>query len=276
MADVVRLKVWLNDWRDKDACDAAYAAHFAGRKIAVSTIGSWGFPLPFAIVEAELTAQVGGPSDCRHECVAGQDVAQALAKLELEARDVVSVNVTLADVRQLHAMEEAWTAFFKPPYPARTVSVAPLADPSMRVGIEATAVKGGGEPVEPRGLSRVPGAASTAMLAGDRLFISAQAGLEAEGVMNQTRAAWQRINAVLESARMDVTHVVRANNSLTDWRNYKAFNGAYGEFVTPPYPPRATVVAGLAEPAALVQIEVFAHRAGCDATVLQANEEIGR
>ena len=277
MADVERLKVYLADWRDKDACDEAYAVHFAGRNLSLSTVGSWGFPLPFAVIEAELTAHVGGASTCRHQCVAGEDAPQALAKLT-QVRDVVSVNVTLADARHLPALEEAWSAFFRPPYPARTVSVAPLADMSAQVSLEATAVSGGGEPVEPRGLYRVPGAASTAMRAGDHLFISAQPGLDgegrmAEGVEAQARAAWRRINAVLEASRMDASHVVRANNWLTDWRGYRAFNRGYGEFVAPPYPPRTTVVAGLAQPSAMVQIEALAHRGGGEATVLQASSE---
>src|SRR5437762_13860693 len=90
MADVVRLKVYLTDWRGQEACDEAYAAHFAGRQLSLSTVGCWGFPLPFAAVEAELTAHVGGASACRHHCVAGEDAAQALAQLNLQARDVVS------------------------------------------------------------------------------------------------------------------------------------------------------------------------------------------
>jgi enamine deaminase RidA (YjgF/YER057c/UK114 family) len=53
----------------------------------------------------------------------------------------------------------------------------------------------------------------------------------------------------------------------------KAFNAVYGDFVHPPYPPRATVViGGLVEPQALVQIEALAHREGRNATVLECNE----
>ena len=63
---------------------------------------------------------------------------------------------------------------------------------------------------------------------------------------------------------------------LTDWRGYRDFNAAYGEFVEPPYPPRATVLAGLVPPSAQVQIEAIAHRAGGEATVLDATAKEAR
>ena len=46
----------------------------------------------------------------------------------------------------------------------------------------------------------------------------------------------------------------------------------YGAVVTRPYPPRATVLAALADPRACVQVEAVAHRGGGDATVLEARE----
>jgi enamine deaminase RidA (YjgF/YER057c/UK114 family) len=64
--------------------------------------------------------------------------------------------------------------------------------------------------------------------------------------------------------------VVRTNNILTDWRLYAGFNAGYGAFVAPPYPPRATVHAKLADPRACVQIEAIAHRLGREASVLEA------
>jgi hypothetical protein len=60
-----------------------------------------------------------------------------------------------------------------------------------------------------------------------------------------------------------------SNNWLVDWRSYKAFNTGYADFVQPPYPPRATVIGGILEPEALVQIEALAHRDAHFATVLE-------
>jgi 2-iminobutanoate/2-iminopropanoate deaminase len=114
------------------------------------------------------------------------------------------------------------------------------------------------------------------MLAGDELYIGGQLGAARDGSMpadaaQQTRAAWMRVQALLEEAGMALEDVIRTSNVLTDWRNYAAYNEGYGAFVTPPYPPRATVLGVLADPGALVQIEAVAHRAGHDAIVLESN-----
>ena len=285
LQDVVRLKVYLTDWRDQERCEAVYGEQFTGRKPCVSSVGTWGFPLPFAVVEAELTAVVGGASALQYASVSGRDARSALEELastlaaaDLAMRDVVSVNVTLVDLRDYAALDEAFATVFRKPYPARTVSIAPLSGHGMRVGLESTARRGGGEPIEPAGLFRLPGAASPAMRAGAHLFLSAQPGVDAQGRMAggigaQTQAAWRRVNALLEQAGVDASHVIRTNNWLTDWRDYQPFNAAYGEFVARPYPPRATVVAGLTEPHSLVQIEACAHRDAAAAIVLTSSKE---
>ena len=86
----------------------------------------------------------------------------------------------------------------------------------------------------------------------------------------RTARAWERIAATLAAAGLTLEDVIRTNNILTDWRLYAGFNAGYGAFVFRPYPPRATVHAGLADPRACVQIEAIAHRHGHAATVLEA------
>ena len=275
LEDVVRLKIYITDWRDLGACEEAYGKHFGSHQPSRTTVASWGFPLPFALIEAELTAVVGSP-DVHYAVAGGEDARQALSSLGREIEqagmrlsDVVKLTVTLADLRDQPAFEAVFTGFFRPPYPARTVTVAPLSDPQKRFEIESVAVAGGGQPVEARGVVAGPGAASPAMLAGEHLYISAQPGVEAVGVEAQTRAAWRRIHALTESAGMGAADVVRTNNWLVDWRSYKAFNAGYADYVQPPYPPRATVIGGILEPGALVQIEALAHRDAHFATVLE-------
>jgi enamine deaminase RidA (YjgF/YER057c/UK114 family) len=295
LRDVVRFRSFINDWRDLAAYDEVCRRRFGDQRPSAVTLGSWGFPLPQATVEAELVAVVGrarkrhwytaSPSDERGALLGGLDagaqtehalrrLATALEAAGLSARDVVMVNVSLADIRHFAAFEAAYARFFPPPRPARTVVGMPLRHPLQMVEIESTAVAGGGRPLG-AGLMASPGA-SPAMLAGEELYIGGQLGVTADGSLpadaeQQTRTAWTRVQALLEEAGMALEDVVRTSNILTDWRHYAPYNAGYGAFVASPYPPRATMVGALPELWALVQIEAVAHRAGHDGTVLEAN-----
>ena len=318
MNDVVRVKGYITDWRDFKTYNEVHAQHFTAPLPSRATVGTWGFPLPFAIIEVEFTAIVGaakrypvtdalpqasGPypqagvtcGDHHFGVVVGEDrsgrvvegipaqTEHALANLEatlkasaMSLMDVVMLTVTLADIRDYHAFEEVFRSVFRPPYPARTISGAPLADPDMLVEIETISVAGGGRPVIGYGALPQAGAASPAMLAGEHLYVSAQPGVAADGSMPrgaeaQTRAAWQRVEAILAEVGMNVTDVVRTNNWLTDWRSYAGFNTGFGAFVVPPFPPRATVIGALTDPHSCVQVEAVGHRLGRDATVIDVN-----
>ena len=281
LRDVVRFRAFVNDWRDVAAYDEVYRRRIGGFNASTATLGSWGFPLPHATVEAELIAVVSGARRPHWHTAAGEQTEQALRRLAtaLEAaglgiRDVVMVNVSLADMRHYPAFQAAYAGFFRPPYPARTIVATSLRHPSQLIEIEATAVAGGGRPVQ-GGLKTSPGE-SPAMLAGDELYIGGQIGVAADGSLpadaeQQTRAAWMRVQALVEEAGMALEDVVRTSNTLTHWRNYAPYNAGYGPFVLAPYPPRATMLGALSDPRALVQIEALAHRGGRDATVLEAN-----
>ena len=56
-------------------------------------------------------------------------------------KDVVKVTVFLTDIRDYHAMNQVYGSFFNQPYPARSCVEAKLADPVLRVEIEAIACK---------------------------------------------------------------------------------------------------------------------------------------
>jgi 2-iminobutanoate/2-iminopropanoate deaminase len=295
LGDVVRFRAFVNDWRHLSAYDEVYRRRLGGFQASTATLGSWGFPLPHATVEAELVAVVGGvdkhywhtasPIDSRGVPSGGFDagtqtqhalrrLATALEAVGLGPRDVVMVNVSLADVRHYAAFEAAYAGFFARPYPARTVVATSLRYAAQLVEIESIAVAGGGRPVN--GSLRAPAGVSLAMLAGDELYIGGQLGVAADGSLSadaeqQTRVAWTRVQALLEEVGMTRADVVRTSNVLTDWRNYAPYNAGYGAFVAAPFPPRATVLGSLVDLRALVQIEAVAHRAGRDATVLEAN-----
>lgn len=209
---------------------------------------------------------------------AQSELALANLSLMLEAAglrpaDVVNAHVTLSHAGDFAALDSAYRDVFRAPYPSRTLVVAPLESEETLVQIEATAFEGGGRPIsgpgEPTGL----GAASAACLAEDECYVSGHTGWGGAGegqfgVEGQTRAAWERISALLQAAGMDRSCVLRTNNVLTDWRHYRGFNTGYGAHVSAPYPPRTTVLGGLIDARAYVQIEAIAHRSGGDAEVL--------
>jgi len=293
--DVVKVKTYIVDWRDLPAYDAVHARELGALHPAVSKVGTWGFPLPQILLETELVACLAGTerfgadgvrAGGLHYCTAApvtetsdaraqseealRNLAATLDRAGLRPQDVVMLTVSLADLRALAAFEDAYRRVFRPPYPARSVVGVPLARAGQLVELESVAAYGGGRPVG----AGLPGdGASSGMLAGDWLFVSAQTAGGEAGVERQTRRAWERIAATVEAAGMTVDDVVRTNNVLTDWRCYAGFNTGYGAFVTRPYPPRATVHAALADPGACVQVEAIAHRQGRGATVLEAREQ---
>jgi len=298
---VVRLKTYITDLRDLPVYEKLYAETFGNIRPNHVIVGSAGFPLPQAAIEFDLVAVVDSAvtrlpeaGDAAHAadryyCTAGPASGDApppasfAAQMEealrqLRARlaaggfslgDTVYLHVTLQDVRDAATCATAVKAFFPQPAPACVVVVAPLPKPDWMLQLEAVAVKGGGRPVR-AGLSSTEFDLGTpAMLAGDELYIGGQFGRGA-GVEAQTRAAWDRIRALLDAVGMDAAAILRTNNVLTDWRNYAGFNAGYGANVSEPYPPRTTVLGGLAQRDALVQIEALAHRHGGTATIVQA------
>lgn len=317
VADIVQIRSYMNDWRDLPAYEAALARCWPDCRASHSIIGSAGFPLPQAAVEAEVLAIVGaGPRGVvgaglppalapagsgglragrHHFCTiapgATQDTCdpdastqatrvldhleRALDAAGLRLRDLVMLNIHLADVRDLPAVDAVFQQRLRPPYPARTVAGVSLANPHWLLTLDAIAIEGGGSPVQ--GLVRARGPASAAMLAGEELFIGGQDGVPlagpAPGVGEQTELAWSRIEALLKSAGMDAADILHTTNMLTDWRAYAVFNAAYGRHVTAPYPPRATVLATPLDPQARIVIEVQAHRAAREGRFIGATND---
>ncbi len=314
--DVVRLKSYLTDWRDLPGYQRDTAEYLQSRVVCRSTVGTPGFPLPQATVEAEILAVAGripGPpvpiadgdapllpatgavlAGDRHCCTATpvdssgnvaaggiasqaelalRNLLQTLDASGLSLTEVVMLNVTLSDIRLYPDFDVTFRRYFHAPYPACSVQAASLEHSGMLLQIESTAVKGGGHPVYGRGQPQCLASASPGMLAGDCLYLSGQLGMLhdgsfAGGVQAQTEAAWARIHAILDEAGMQSDDVIHTTNNLTDWRQYAGFNAGFAAHVSPPYPPRATVLAGLVDPRALVQIEAMAHRKGRDAAVI--------
>lgn len=109
---------------------------------------------------------------------------------------------------------------------------------------------------------------SAGMKTGEFIFVSGQVGATdsngqpVEGVKAQTEQVMERIKGVLEAAGASLDDVVKVTVFLTRAPDFAGMNEVYaGYFPTSP-PARSTVVvAALARPEMLVEIECIARRA---------------
>jgi 2-iminobutanoate/2-iminopropanoate deaminase len=222
----------------------------------------------------DAPGMMASPDDSEQMVAALRNLGAMLAAGGLTPRDVCNVHVTLADMRALAEVESELKTFFNSRLPTCTFVEAPLERSDFRVTLESAAVSGGGQRLGSKASPLREGRPAPAVVAGDTLFLSGQTGTtedssHAPDVETQTRIAWDRIHALVDSAGFAPDSIVRTNNVLTDWRHYAGFNAGYGANMKKPYVPRATVLGRLAEARAQVQIEGIAHRLGADATILQ-------
>jgi 2-iminobutanoate/2-iminopropanoate deaminase len=101
---------------------------------------------------------------------------------------------------------------------------------------------------------------------GARLFyVSGQVGVDSRGKLQptfekQAEQAWKNIAKVLKSGGMTYKDIVKVTIFLTDSRFIGPYREVRDQFITePPYPASTLlVVAGLADPAMMVEVEVVA------------------
>ena len=106
---------------------------------------------------------------------------------------------------------------------------------------------------------------STAIRDGDTLYLSGQGPIDPEtgavlegDIREQTALTLANIAAVLEAGGSSLDSVVKATVYLGDMDDYAAFNEAYAEHLTEPYPARAAVEVGEFPVDVDVEIEVVA------------------
>ena len=97
------------------------------------------------------------------------------------------------------------------------------------------------------------------------LYVAGQVGLDSKGKLqptfeNHPVQAWKNIGQVLRAAGMGYRDIVKITSFITDGRYLLANRAAREQFISSePYPASTLlVVAGLADPAMLVEIEVVA------------------
>ncbi|MFS0892891.1 RidA family protein [Microbacterium sp. 179-I 3D3 NHS] len=98
---------------------------------------------------------------------------------------------------------------------------------------------------------------------GGLLALSGQVGIDAttgslaDGVAAQTAQTLRNLEAVLRSAGLDLTAVVKTTCFLVDLSSFAEFDRAYGEVFGDHRPARSTIAVGLARDY-LVEIEALA------------------
>jgi 2-iminobutanoate/2-iminopropanoate deaminase len=107
---------------------------------------------------------------------------------------------------------------------------------------------------------------SPAVAVGDLVFVSGQISVDADGravaddFTSQARRTFANMRAVLAAAGCVMADVVSCTTYLVDAADFDAFNAVYQEVFSPPYPARATVLAGLLVPGLRIESTCIAAR----------------
>lgn len=106
---------------------------------------------------------------------------------------------------------------------------------------------------------------SQAIRVGDWLFLSGQIPLVPEtgelapgDIEAQTRRVLENLRAVLEAEQASLASLVKTTIYLTDMADFAVVNRVYAEYLSPPFPARATVEVKALPRGARVEIEGIA------------------
>ncbi len=104
---------------------------------------------------------------------------------------------------------------------------------------------------------------------GGMVYLSGMLARDFSGdIRAQTRETLERIGETLEQAGSDLAHVTSTTVFLKNAADFPAMNEVYGEFFSENAPARTSVMANLARPTALIEIEVTAVQSGGDREVV--------
>ena len=99
------------------------------------------------------------------------------------------------------------------------------------------------------------------IFASGQLPIDPATGEFAEGgVKEQTRQSLTNASRILESAGVDLSHVVKTTVFLADMADFAAMNEVYSSFFKAPFPARSAVAVKALPKGALVEIECIADK----------------
>jgi reactive intermediate/imine deaminase len=190
-----------------------------------------------------------------------------LAAAGMTHADVASARVYLTDPADFEPMNDVYRRYFPKAPPARATVKAGLMNKDHRVEITLVAVRDDSRQVfSAFGPDRRPVIdpnLSDAVRVGDRLYLSGVLG-NTDATRGEARAqareTFQRIGRTLKEAAFTWSDVVDGICYITDPAHFPDLNAAYREVFAAEFPARATVVAGLMNPDALVEIMLVASK----------------
>lgn len=106
---------------------------------------------------------------------------------------------------------------------------------------------------------------SQAVMRGNALFVSGQVAiipstgeLDTSSIENETKQVMENIKAIVETAGMNMSDVVKATIYLSDMNNFSRMNEVYGSYFTSNPPARETVQVSALPKKVNVEISVIA------------------
>jgi 2-iminobutanoate/2-iminopropanoate deaminase len=172
----------------------------------------------------------------------------------MDLKDLVSVNVYLADTRDFDGMNKVYREVLttNPPVRATTQADLMLRDGLIEISAIAARPELPRRYIQPQGWASNPLPYSKAIAVGDYVFVAGlvsqnpQTGAALEGdAKTQTRQILDNAKVLVESAGFQMPDVVWSRVWLTDPRDFQAMNDVYRTYFGETPPTRATTRAGL-------------------------------
>jgi len=209
---------------------------------------------------------------------------QALRSHGLDLQHVVVVNVFLKDARHFQDMNAVYAKAFPNDPPTRATAEADLPDPDALIQLSAVAAGGRKQVIVPAGMASPSLPYSWGIKVGNTLFLSGMTSRAPDtyqpvlgDVATQTRRIFGNMGLVLQAAGMAFKDLTSCRVYLDDARRFGAMNQAYAEFVPAEDPPaRATVRAGLMNPAFDVEIQCVAEPSAGRKVVMAEGQQRSR
>jgi len=121
------------------------------------------------------------------------------------------------------------------------------------------------ESIESQYAPKPIGPYSQAILQGNTLYISGQIPFNVESnflistdISHATKQVMDNIGAILETADMDYSHVVKCSIFVTDISKFAEVNAVYGSYFESPFPARETIQVAALPMGSLVEISAIA------------------